>query len=678
VTASAGPAAVHEPAPDPPTWVADNGNGTYSNPIFYDEFSDPDMIRVGDDFYLTGTTMHSMPGLPILHSRDLVNWRFVAYAAPELDLGPEYRLVGGEIYGQGLWAPSFRYHDGTFHIFSNVNGRTTQLFRAPSPSGPWTRTPMRRAFHDLSVLFEGGKAYVVWGYRSIRMAELDATLTDIVPGTEREIIAESAGMGEGLHFFRARGKYWITSAWWDGAMRMPVARADRLDGPWEVNRDISVGEAFGLWEGHRLSGDRPPYDISAPNRVERGRMSLHQGGFIETPAGDWWGYSMMDYNSVGRLTALSPVAWQDGWPYFGLSGNLGRTPRTWVKPNVGSAGRAVAPYRRSDDFSGSSLQPVWQWNHMPVRAKWSLTERPDHLRLHTMPADGFWTARNSLTQRAIGPRSTVRIRLDASGLRPGDAAGLGLLSRPFATIGVERTQSGLELVQFDEQTGASRRAAASSNQLWLQADADFLAETARLSYSFDGREFVPLGEPFTMVFQLKTFQGVRYALYAYNREGRQGGHVDFDEVQMHEPSPRGLTRPIPCGETIRLVRWGRSDGITADGTGATLGAPSPFTAVDRSLGRIALRGEDGRFLSVRPGGSVHLVELGTGEAETFQWIETPEGQLTLMALTTHRYLSVDPDTGQVRATHPGPSADPQDGVRFTLPATRRSGRCSAE
>jgi hypothetical protein len=294
-----------------------------------------------------------------------------------------------------------------------------------------------------------------------------------------------------------------------------------------------------------------------------------------------------------------------------------------------------------------------------------------------LPADSFWTARNSLTQRAIGPRSTIRVRLDASRLRPGDAAGLGLLSRPFTTIGVERTQSGLEMVRFDEQAGTSQRSAAASDQLWLQADADYLAETARLSYSVDGRNFVPLGEPFTMVFQLKTFQGVRYALYAYNREGRPGGHADFDEVQVHEPSPRGLTRPIPCGETIRLVRWGRSDGIAADAEGAALGAPSPFTAVDRDLGRVALRGESGKFLSVRPDGSVRLLDAAPGEAETFQWIETPEGQLTLMTLATHRYLWIDPETGQVRATHPGPSADPGDGVRFALPATRQPGRCPA-
>ena len=123
------------------TWQADNGNGTYTNPLFFDEFSDPDLIRVGNDFYLTGTTMHSMPGLPVLHSRDLVNWTFLGYALDRLDLGPSFRLEDGKNeYGRGIWAPSFRFHRGTFYIFSNVNGQTTQLFRATNPAGPWTRT----------------------------------------------------------------------------------------------------------------------------------------------------------------------------------------------------------------------------------------------------------------------------------------------------------------------------------------------------------------------------------------------------------------------------------------------------------------------------------------------------------------------------------------------------------
>ena len=205
------------------TWTADNGNGTFSNPLFFDEFSDPDLIRVGEDYYLTGTTMHTFPGLPVLHSRDLVNWELLSYACEKLDLGPEFRLENGQsVYGQGIWAPSFRYHNGTFYIFTNVNRRTTQLFTATNPAGPWKHTQMKRSFHDLSVLFDDdGKVYIIWGYQDLRQAQLNDRLDDIVPGSERIIIPKNAGMGEGSHFYKINGQYFITSAWFAGQMRMP-------------------------------------------------------------------------------------------------------------------------------------------------------------------------------------------------------------------------------------------------------------------------------------------------------------------------------------------------------------------------------------------------------------------------------------------------------------------------
>jgi xylan 1,4-beta-xylosidase len=645
------------------TWTPDNGNGTFTNPIFYEEFSDPDMIRVGENFYLTGTTMHSLPGLPVLRSKDLVNWEFVAYAASTLDLGPEFRLEDGKnVYGQGHWAPSFRHHDGTFYIFSNVNRHTTQIYTAKDPAGPWTHRPMKRSLHDLSVLFDDGKVYAIWGYRTIRLAQLDADLTDIVPGTEREIIPEAAGMGEGLHFYKIDGKYFITSAWYAERMRMPAARADRPEGPYEVNQAISIDEDFGLPQGNRLAdawGRSKPYVIRRGDPHATGKISLHQGGIIRTPLGEWWGYSMMDYNSVGRLTALSPVTWKDGWPYFGLEGNLGRTPRTWVKPKTSAPQSIRVPYERNDDFSASALAPVWQWNHVPVAGAWSLRERPGHLRLHALPAAGLWDARNTLTQRSIGPRSTPTVLLDAAAMRDGDTAGLALFNRPYAWLGVERTNGRLSLVQLDEQSGRTVRQPLAGPRVWLRADCDFLTETARFSFSTDGRAFTPVGEPFTMVFQLATFQGVRYALFAFNVEGR-GGAADFDSFEVAQPDPRGLMRPIPYGARITLAAAGHD--LVFDDARA-------FDVVDRKLGRVALRAKRS-FVSVAADGRVTLRRGAPGDAETFQWIETPAGELVLMSLRTHRFLRIDPASRAVVADSPGPLPDGSDGVRFTVSRTR--------
>ncbi|MEN9938294.1 MAG: hypothetical protein RLZZ387_4873, partial [Chloroflexota bacterium] len=518
--------------PQPSTWTADNGDGTFTNPLFYDEFSDPDLIRVGDDYYLTGTTMHAMPGLPILHSKDLVNWRLLGYAFDRLDLGPAFRLEGGqEIYGQGIWAPCFRHHRGTFYIFSNINGHNTQLFRAQDPAGPWTRSELRCSLHDLSVLFDDdGSVYVIWGYGDIMFARLNDDLTDIVPGTQRTLIAKDTGMGEGVHFYTFGGRYYIFSAWFAGRMRMPCARADVPEGPYEVNLEISADEDFGLAEGNRLlkpwGGDS--FELLPPDPSRVGRMSLHQGGVVDTPGGEWWGFSMMDYNSVGRLTCLSPITWEAGWPYFGLPGNLRRTPRTWVKPATAAVSPPSAPYERSDDFSGPTLKPIWQWNHLPDDTRWSLDERPGFLRLYSLPAADLWRARNTLMQRSVGPISVPTAALDAGGMVPGDVAGLALLNAPYAWIGVRRTAAGLTIEQFDQSTGATASVPLAARRVWLRAHCDFLTEQASFSYSTDGEAFHALGDPFVMIFQLKTFQGVRYALFHYNTGGAPGGFADFD------------------------------------------------------------------------------------------------------------------------------------------------------
>lgn len=651
------------------TWTADNGDGTFTNPLFYEEFSDPDIIRVGEDFYMTGTTMHAMPGLPILKSADLVNWELVTYVFDTLELGPEFRLEGGEIYGQGIWAPCFRYHDGTFYIFSNVNKRRTQIFTATDPAGPWTRREMQQSLHDLSVLFDGhGRAYVVWGYRNLRLAQLTPDLTDLVPGTETEITGADSDMGEGVHFYKIDGRYFLTSAWFSGSMRMPGARADHVFGPWEINPSLSEHEDFGLVEGYRLRGGglpftaTPPFELIPPNPASEGRMSLHQGGIVDTAAGEWWGWSMMDYNSLGRLTCLSPVTWRDGWPYFGLPGNLGRTPRTSVKPKTRRPQQPKALFERSDDFDGPALQPIWQWNHVPVAEKWSLAERPGHLRLHTLAASSLWDARNSLTQRAVGPISVATTKLDGSGLEQGDVAGLALLGLPYRWVGLRRSDEGWRIGMFDQQTGGTIVAATDGPIVWLRAECDFLTETARLSWSRDGVRFEALGEPVVMVFQLKTFQGIRYALFAYNAE-RPGGYADFDSIEIDEPHPRGLMRPIPFGETIIVTGHGSDRGIAIEAGAVRMGAPSPLVVVDLGLGRAAL-GHGGGHLSVDAEGSVRLADGRAGLAETFQWMETPTGELILMSLVTNRFLRLT-ESGEVRADSPGPRSDGGDRVRFT-------------
>lgn len=673
-------------ASESPTWRADNGNGTFTNPLFFDEFSDPDLIRVGEDFYLTGTTMHAMPGLPVLHSRDLVNWRFLAYASERLDLGPAFRLEEGqEIYGQGIWAPSFRYRpqDGTFHIFTNINRRKTQHFFATNPAGPWTHAELGRSLHDLSVLFDDdGKVYVVWDYNEIKFAEMKPDLSDIMPETQRVLIPRGSGMGEGVHFYKIEGRYYIISANYDPVGYMVCARASRPEGPYEVTT-ISAGETFGVGVGWRLQGmgRGEGLKFSPPRPEQMGATPMHQGGIVQTPAGEWWGFSMMDHNSVGRLTCLSPVTWQDGWPYFGLAGNLLRTPRTWVKPTTTAAAPPpAAPYQRNDDFAGPALATVWQWNHVPDDAKWSLAARPGFLRLHTRPAPDFWNARNTLTQRSVGPESIPTAELDVSGLRPGDVAGLALVNLPYAWIGVVCTESGMTLTQYDQLSGESATVPlpAGTTRVALRAACNFETEQATFSYSIENGKFIPWGRGFTMVFQLKTFQGVRYGLFAYNTRGAPGGHADFDGFALDEPRANGRMPRIPLGQEITLTS--RADGsrlVAWNGVLRPMPPTAPqvataaarFRVLDRGLGRVALQAGDGSGIVAVTGlgglGDLRILPAPGENASGFQWQDMLGDEVMLLSLVTHRHIFAEPHGGELAsADSPGARPDRKEGSCF--------------
>nr|WP_238312157.1 glycoside hydrolase 43 family protein [Segatella paludivivens] len=197
------------------SWSADNGNGTYTNPLFYDEFTDPDIIRVGKDYYLAGTTMHCVPGIVILHSTDLVNWKFASYCFDRFDRNfPEFNLDKGKtVYGQGIWAPCIRYHNGKFYVFSNINGHGLHVYIADNINGPWTHKRIDGDIYDLSVLFDDdGKIYAIHKYGNVTCTQLKPDLSGPVEGSERVIIPEGNAMGEGHHIYKINGMYYIISA----------------------------------------------------------------------------------------------------------------------------------------------------------------------------------------------------------------------------------------------------------------------------------------------------------------------------------------------------------------------------------------------------------------------------------------------------------------------------------
>jgi len=667
------------------SWTADNGNGSYTNPLFYDEFSDPDIIRVGEDYYLAGTTMHCIPGLVVLHSRDLVNWSLSSYCFDRFDMGDEFRLVNGkEAYGQGIWAPCIRYHDGKFYVFSNINGHGMQVFIAENPAGPWKHINMGGNIYDLSVLFDdNGKIYAVHGYDEVKIIEIKPDFSGYVEGSERVIIPRGNAMGEGHHFYKIKGKYYIISADYAPMGRMQCARAESIYGPYETTA-ISVRETMGtecahgvhnVGLGRSLPEAGTDFRISKPGRNNMGCATLHQGGIVDLPNGDWWGISMQDFRAIGRTCCLSPVTWVDGWPYFGLPGNLGRTPRTWVKPATGNREIPHAPYLRSDDFDGQRLLPVWQWNHEPEDSHWALSK--GKLCLRTLPAQDFLWARNTLTQRGIGPVSVATVTLDASHLKDGDVAGLGLLNIPYAWLGLVKEGKDILLRYYCQQTDKTvdvpwDDAAVVS----LRATGDFDHDVAAFSYSRDGKNFTAIGDTLLLPYQLKTFQGTRYALFAYNTAGR-GGYALFDDFRVDEPMADRRDN-VPVGKVITLYNLGDGRRVFANPHGmlyfCSKGAKEydtnacRFRVHDRGNGRVVLEAMNGTgFVTVTGAGlsaDVRLIKQET-EASLFQWQDMLYGQCMLLSLKTHRYVGLDPTTGEPYAADwQGAAPDRRNGTVF--------------
>jgi xylan 1,4-beta-xylosidase len=663
-------------------WTADNGNGTYSNPLFYEEFEDPDMIRVGDDYYLAGTTMHMNPAVQLMHSKDLVNWELAGYCIDRLNLGPAYRLEDGRgIYGQGIWAPCIRYHNGMFYVFSNVNGAGLQVFRSKSFYGHWERNQLHGR-HDLSVLFDDdGKVYIISGNRNpYPIEELTPDLKSFVPDSRR--MMNAPGMGEGHHLYKINGKYYDVSAIPGATTDQMVARADSIDGPWTVERMVQ-GESLGVTT------------VAADRATARDRgLTLHQGGMVDTPSGEWWSVIMSDHGSAGRMVALVPITWDNDFPLIGLPGNLRKAPNTWIKPNTGYTQDTKPAFIHNDNFDSGKLNPEWQWNHVPDDSKWSITEKPGVLRLHSLPANDFYSARNSICQRPPGPESIMTVELDTSGMVAGDTAGLALLSSPYAWIGLAKSVEGTKLQMYNSPNrgrGFGRQGAAPEpanppvispvnppKHLWLRVHCNFDTDQAVLSWSADGKEFKPLGDPFTMTFQLRTFQGVRPSLFHYNTSGQPGGYVDFDNFTVDEPRARGIEREIPMGKTITLASGADGSPLAVDTQNMSLvnvAADAPgvdarnlqFQVIDLGKGRVALKAANGRFVSA-DGGKVSLKDIAgktPGEAESFQWVNLMRGDTMLMSLTNHRYLATRPNNpGPVTVSATGPNPARKGGVCF--------------
>jgi beta-xylosidase len=502
-------------------------NLSFQNPLIWADVPDPDVIWVGSAYYMISTTMHFSPGCPIMKSHNLAKWDIVNYVYDTLEDRDDMNLTDGEnAYGAGSWAASLRCHGGIYYaVFTANNTGKTYIYQTENiETGLWRRSVLDGIYHDPSLLFDDdGRVYMVYGGGTIRIIELNACLTGIKTGGLNQILiekADAAGNGglpaEGSHFYKINGKYYLfLIAWPEGGRRTQLCyRADTVTGPYEGM--VVLSDTLGF-----------------------NNAGVAQGGIVDTPAGVWYAMLFQDHGAVGRIPVLVPVAWEDGWPVFGVAGKV---PPEIVLPADTSSETSLDGYKKSnivtsDEFSLSgktkSLAPAWQWNHNPDDAFWSLTERKGYLRITAgSTSTDLVSARNVLTQRTLGPICAGSIALETGGMNNGDVAGLAAFQERYGFVGVVMENDEKAIVMRNADDGADKeieRVPLTESRVYFKIAFDFrnAVDKAQFFYSLDGETWTAIGNTLQMSYRLTHFTGYRFALFYYATE-KPGGYTDFD------------------------------------------------------------------------------------------------------------------------------------------------------
>ena len=493
--------------------------GAYRNPILYADVPDMSVCFDGSHYYMVSTTMHLMPGAPIMRSADMQHWETVSYLYPRIDDGDRYDLIGGTAYGQGQWASSIRYHKGKFYVWFSANGHPWRgfVYTADDAAGPWTLHSRPPHHHDGSLLFDDdGRVYLYHG--TGRLTEFAPDLSGPLPGgidmTVFERDADERGLLEGSSAFKHNGRYYLMMISMDwgipGRVRREVCyRADKITGPYE--KRVILETPFEEYGG------------------------VGQGCIVQGHGGRWHGLIFQDRDGVGRVPCLMPCTWIDGWPILG--DEHGRIPNDTTLDYTSMKGICG-----SDDFDGKELSLYWQWNHNPIDDAWSLTARRGALRLTTARlVENLFVAPNTLTQRMVGPSCSGTVCLDLRHMRNGDRAGLAAFNGDSGVLTIEQ-EGGKRSIVVSEQrsrfgeghsivgvdTVELARIPLKRSKVYLRIDGTFgkPRDLATFSYSTDGKRFIPIGRAVRMSFDYRRmFMGSKFAIFNYATK-ETGGYVD--------------------------------------------------------------------------------------------------------------------------------------------------------
>lgn len=520
-------------APSAP-WMADLGDGRYQNPVLHADYSDPDAVRVGDTYYMTSSSFNAAPGLPLLTSKDLVNWELVGHALPTLTPAERYATVR---HGEGVWAPSLRHHDGKFWIFYPDPDLGIFVTTATHFTGPWSAPvlllPGKGIIDPTPLWDEDGKAYLLHAWAKSRAGiNNQLTLRSMAPDGTR--LLDTAGRTiidgnqipnyrtlEGPKFYKANGYYYVFAP--AGGVEQgwqAVFRARTIDGPYEVRTVMDQGAT----------------PINGP----------HQGAWVRAQDGRDWFLHFQDKGAFGRVVHLQPMQWQDDWPLIGEPGaraGSGQPVLTHAKPVAGMPAKAPAT---SDEFDGPALGLQWQWNANPQPNWYALDERPGYLRLRTqaLAANAMLRAAPAiLAQKLPAPAFVVDTRIELHDARDGDRAGLILNGLQYAWLGLRRRGAATQLV-YAVCAALEARCGEEAQVVLADAPSSLILRmqlgdgaAARFSYSADGIRFTSAGTPF--VASKGRWVGAQVGLFSVG-SSPSASYLDVDYFRVASP---GRTPP---------------------------------------------------------------------------------------------------------------------------------------
>ncbi len=503
-------------------WIPDLKNGNYKNPVIFADYSDPDVTRVEDDFYMVASSFNCMPGIPVLHSKDLVNWRIIGHVYDSLPLDKYDKPV----HGQGSWAPSIRYHSGLFYVYFCTPHDGLFMATTKDPAGAWDLYLVEAVelWEDPCPFWDDdGNAYLVRSKLRADILYLHRMSPDgkkiLDNGTIIFDDTKKQPVIEGPKFFKRDGYYYILAP----AGGVPtgwqtVLRSKNIYGPYEDKIVLHQGNT----------------DINGP----------HQGGLVEIKSGEWWFLHFQDRDAYGRIVHMQPVEWKDGWPYMGKDINndgIGEPVMEYKKPDVKKDYPVLVP-QTTDEFNDNKLGLQWQWHANPKSDWYSFTESPGHIRLYSVKNytqnGNLWFVPNLLLQKFPAPVFTATAKMTFTPDKSNTKSGLVIMGREWAFLAMTKTEEGLKLGMYTgsyfqgyDKTKCVESIPVDQNTCYLKVHVND-KKICTFSYRFDYTEFQPIGEAFTAT--TGVWIGAKVGLFSINQNiSESKGYADFDWFRVN-------------------------------------------------------------------------------------------------------------------------------------------------